>query len=369
MLVPVLYYIFIIFWLPRGFRERLQYAIGCLCYILGGPFINIAVLFYSVYYVDSFGWGKTRKVAAEQPTNLQVTVPVDEEREIGLRSTVGPEQDAYDTVAILGANVYSTHLLKAFGVHHKVIYFDSSVDALEQTRGNLSDSESSIAKITSDENDLAKATVYLIAAPLLQVPYAGRKGPLDLLQAVDIVSHHLQPRDIVMIETTVSIGSTRSILEHTSNCGAIGGYSPPPSADLTKRALTDSNKVISAINDNCSHRIERLYRLTFSQVVNLGSPEAAEMYNLLENTLHSSRTMITNGYEGPLSPVRLQSNFQRLLLMWKEFMLEAETGLGKMSSTPEDASSGTDSSVVNGGKQAIKEAISELPEPTRALVV
>ncbi|RJE26484.1 Chitin synthase [Aspergillus sclerotialis] len=361
IIVPVLYYIGIIVWLPRGFREKLQYAVGCLCYIVGGPFINVAVLFYSVYFVDSFGWGKTRKVATEQPTDAQVAVPIDEERDIGVRTLVKPEQHAYDTVAILGANVYATHLLKAFGVYHKIIYFDTSVDALESEGHSAKpENQRNAVEITSDEKDLARAKVYLIAAPFSQVMYEGRQGPLDLMQAVDIVSRHLKPGDIVIIETTVSIGVTRTILEGMTHCGALVAYSPPPSDNLQVHALTENTKVISAINNSDSYQIERIYRRVFPQEFNIDSLEVAEMYHLLENTFYNSQASVKSGYGRPFKSDQLLSDFKKLSLMWQKFMVEADNGLSKMSCTLEHGSS-IDPSVVNEGKLAVKETVSEMP--------
>ena len=39
-------------------------GLGRSIYIVFGPFLNIAVLIYATIYMDSFGWGKTRKVVA-----------------------------------------------------------------------------------------------------------------------------------------------------------------------------------------------------------------------------------------------------------------------------------------------------------------
>ncbi|KAK5275389.1 hypothetical protein LTR40_013111, partial [Exophiala xenobiotica] len=61
------------------------------------------VLFYALYYVDSFGWGKTRKVIADATVREKVGVPVDEEKEIGLRTTGSPSPQ-HDTVVIFGCN-------------------------------------------------------------------------------------------------------------------------------------------------------------------------------------------------------------------------------------------------------------------------
>lgn len=64
MLIPVVYYACIPLWLLDSWVERFQFWLGCMLYIFCGPFINIAVLLYACWYMDSFGWGKTRKVVA-----------------------------------------------------------------------------------------------------------------------------------------------------------------------------------------------------------------------------------------------------------------------------------------------------------------
>lgn len=40
-------------------------------YMFCGPFLNISVLLYACWYMDSFGWGKTRKVIAEGEEEAQ----------------------------------------------------------------------------------------------------------------------------------------------------------------------------------------------------------------------------------------------------------------------------------------------------------
>lgn len=62
MLLPICYYMCIPLWITKSWRERFQFWAGCVCYIFCGPFINIAVLLYAFWNMDSFGWGKTRKV-------------------------------------------------------------------------------------------------------------------------------------------------------------------------------------------------------------------------------------------------------------------------------------------------------------------
>jgi len=69
MIIPLIYYIGIAIWLPRNAVERAQYLIGLAIFTFCGPFINISVLLYAVYNMDSFGWGKTRQVVTEETDN------------------------------------------------------------------------------------------------------------------------------------------------------------------------------------------------------------------------------------------------------------------------------------------------------------
>lgn len=65
MIVPLLYYLVMAVWLPRTMRERVQYLAGLGMFVVLGPFLNLFVLVFSVYNMDSFGWGKTRVVVPD----------------------------------------------------------------------------------------------------------------------------------------------------------------------------------------------------------------------------------------------------------------------------------------------------------------
>lgn len=65
MLVPLTYYVIIATWLPRTARERVQYLLGLLAFVLLGPFLNITIMLFAVANMDSFGWGKTRLVVPD----------------------------------------------------------------------------------------------------------------------------------------------------------------------------------------------------------------------------------------------------------------------------------------------------------------
>jgi chitin synthase len=71
MLVPIGYYLVIPLWLTKSWVPRVQFWVGLSMYTFGGPFLNIAVLLYASFYMDSFGWGKTRKVISEDDTTTE----------------------------------------------------------------------------------------------------------------------------------------------------------------------------------------------------------------------------------------------------------------------------------------------------------
>ncbi|CAG1975323.1 unnamed protein product [Fusarium graminearum] len=65
MIIPLLYYIIMVTWLPRNLVERGQFLLGLAIFVFLGPFLNIAVMIYAVINMDNFGWGKTRKVVTD----------------------------------------------------------------------------------------------------------------------------------------------------------------------------------------------------------------------------------------------------------------------------------------------------------------
>lgn len=100
MLVPIIYYLLIPVWLCKRWTERCQFWAGCAVYVFLGPFLNISVLIYAVWNMDSFGWGKTRKVLSESESGSKGT---DQEKS----DQISGEQDT-TVQAALAANVIAT---------------------------------------------------------------------------------------------------------------------------------------------------------------------------------------------------------------------------------------------------------------------
>lgn len=93
MIIPLAYYIIMAFWLPRTFKDSMQYLVGLFLFVVSGPFLNITVMLFACYNMDSFGWGKTRLVVSdetktgmsEKSAAAQMQAPAqDEEASVGM---------------------------------------------------------------------------------------------------------------------------------------------------------------------------------------------------------------------------------------------------------------------------------------------
>ncbi|KAH9877748.1 hypothetical protein J1614_002965 [Plenodomus biglobosus] len=92
VIIQYMYMFALAFWMPKTRKAKWQYIVGLVVYIFTGPFLTLYVLFYTTWHMDSFGWGKTRKVISEETDGYEVRdkkkwVHEDTEATIGLRKT------------------------------------------------------------------------------------------------------------------------------------------------------------------------------------------------------------------------------------------------------------------------------------------
>jgi chitin synthase len=65
VIVPYMYMLTLVFWMPKGRQAKCQFLVGLVIYFFTGPFLTIFVLFYTMWHLDAFSWGKTRQVVSE----------------------------------------------------------------------------------------------------------------------------------------------------------------------------------------------------------------------------------------------------------------------------------------------------------------
>jgi UDP-N-acetyl-D-glucosamine dehydrogenase len=155
---------------------------------------------------------------------------------------------------------------------------------------------------TSHYAPLARTDAVLICVPTPLT--ANREPDLGPLNAAgEALSHVLQRGQLVVLESTTYPGTTRERLVPTLERGSglsVGdglnvAFSPervdPGRTDFT---LRNTPKVIGGITPECTRRAVELYGTVCDEIVEVSSPEAAELTKLLENIFRSVNIALVN---------------------------------------------------------------------------
>lgn len=124
-----------------------------------------------------------------------------------LASGISLDDEPY--VAVIGIGYVGTHLVESFSSIYKVIGFDVSERRINQLRDEFANE--SRLKFTTCKADLREATHFLISVPTL----LRKDKTIDssyLQSALETVSAHARPGATVVIESSVAVGMTRSVL-------------------------------------------------------------------------------------------------------------------------------------------------------------
>jgi UDP-N-acetyl-D-glucosamine dehydrogenase len=154
---------------------------------------------------------------------------------------------------------------------------------------------------TDEYRALAACDAVVICVP---TPLANHREP-DLGFLVDAagqLSRVLHEGRLVVLESTTYPGTTRErLLPILEESGLAAGrefnlaYSPeridPGRTDYTIRTTP---KVVGGLTEECRRRAAELYRLICDEVVEVSSPEVAEMTKLLENIFRSVNIALVN---------------------------------------------------------------------------
>jgi len=218
------------------------------------------------------------------------------------------------TVAIIGAGYVGVPLAEVFGqAGHSILLVDNVAERVEQ----LNRGESYIDDVTSeslrelvdagrlrattDYDELRGADAILIALP---TPLSAQREP-DLtivLDATRDVATRLQQGQLVVLESTTYPGTTRERLLPLLEAGGLRAgedfhlaFSPervdPGREDWTTKTTP---KVVGGLTPECTKRALELYGSAVDEVVEVSSPEAAELTKLLENIFRSVNIALVN---------------------------------------------------------------------------
>jgi len=128
-------------------------------------------------------------------------------------------------VAILGVGYVGHHLMTAFSKHYEVIAFDVNPQRVAAVAAELpNDSD---VYVTCDPSSLRSATHFLVAVPTPLVPGTTNIDTSIIRRALNTISAHVRPGATVVIESSVAVGTTRSLLSNMARTHHIyAGMSP-----------------------------------------------------------------------------------------------------------------------------------------------
>lgn len=186
---------------------------------------------------------------------------------------------------------------------YKVVGFDLDIERINQIKVgsspilDISDSDiqdllnSQNYTATCELNDCKKSTVKIVCVP---TPLTKDNNPdfYFVTKATELIGSIINDKDIVIIESTISIGSTRNlILDLLNDTARIKSVSfdlvySPERIDPGSRNwnLNNTPKLISGLNEESVHRGCQIYSKFIQDLVICSSFEVAEAAKLLENT-------------------------------------------------------------------------------------
>jgi UDP-N-acetyl-D-glucosamine dehydrogenase len=217
-------------------------------------------------------------------------------------------------VAIIGAGYVGVPLAQVFAdAGRAVVLVDVKpeiVNALNRAESHIEDVTAEQLKThvdagrisaTLDYDAIGDADAILVA---LATPLTKQREP-DLsivLEAVRRVAPRLRKGQLIVLESTTYPGTTREqVLPILEESGLQVGedfflaYSPervdPGRDDWTTKNVP---KVVGGVTPECTRRAAELYGGAVDQVVEVSSPEAAELAKLLENIFRSVNIALVN---------------------------------------------------------------------------
>jgi len=178
---------------------------------------------------------------------------------------------------------------------------ESHIDDIENARlGPLV--EHGLIRATTDYAELREADAILIALP---TPLSRQREPdLSIVTAATRgIAAVLREGQVVVLESTTWPGTTREVLQPILEAGSgleagtgfFLGMSPervdPGREDWTTKTTP---KVLGGITPECTKRAADVYRRAIDTVVEVSTPEAAELTKLLENIFRSVNIALVN---------------------------------------------------------------------------
>lgn len=158
---------------------------------------------------------------------------------------------------------------------------------------------------TTNFSQLSSCDVIVICVP---TPLAKSKEPdmSFIVSALEDIANHFRPGQLIILESTTFPGTTREVMMPRLNNPSEGiqrecgkdyflAFSPERVDPGNEKYNTyNTPKVVGGITDTCTELACLFYSLVMQKVVQVGSPETAEMVKLLENTFRAVNIGLVN---------------------------------------------------------------------------
>jgi UDP-N-acetyl-D-glucosamine dehydrogenase len=262
------------------------------------------------------------------------------------KEVLGKIEDRSAVIGVIGLGYVGLPLAMEFAkAGFKVIGYDVSERVVSMLAGGLSHIQdvpaSEVAELvrtgrfeaTTDESRLSEADAISIAVP---TPLSKTRDPdmAYVIAAAAAATRNAHPGMLVVLESTTYPGTTREILlpSLTDRGFEIGkdifiAFSPER-VDPGNPVYNTKNtpKVVGGITPACVRLASALYGSCIEQIVEVSSPEAAELVKLLENTFRAVNIGLVN--EMAIVCERLDVN------VWEVIEAAATKPFGFMKFTP-----------------------------------
>jgi nucleotide sugar dehydrogenase len=182
-------------------------------------------------------------------------------------------------VGVIGVGYVGIHLVSTFAKSYQVVGYDISPKRVHTVRKELDGFKNIL--IDHQECILQDCDLFLISVPTLI-----KENTVDhsyLKSAIETVSKYATNGSTVVMESSVAVGMTRSLLEPLFSQGILVGFSPERVDPGREDPQSSIAKVVSGYDGESLKRVIELYSPVFDNVVPVSSLETAEMCKLYEN--------------------------------------------------------------------------------------
>lgn len=182
-------------------------------------------------------------------------------------------------IAVIGCGYVGHSLIKLFHKKFSIIAYDISKERIDYLRYN----HCYINVIyTTDEETLLYCDIYIIAVPT-NIYEDKQINLTHLLNVKNTLKKYIKPNNTIILESSINVGGTRSILSEFLDLNVLVGFSPERISFGDYDNLHTIPKIISGLTQCSIDAIYNIYSQVINKLVIVSSTETAEFCKLYEN--------------------------------------------------------------------------------------